>query len=195
MATEQLAGTDQGTHFTQFVASMRGAWAAGQGDDLPARARPLLERLLQAAPRDEAWVAGLLRDQTPGRELYRDPEFGFIQMGHYHGPERVALDAEHGLTPHDHGPCWVLYGVYSGEIEITKFRRVVDPSDPNQARLEVADVVRVTPGTVQPYRPGEIHATRAIAPEGSIVMRFLSGDLEQVERYRYDLATAAPKRI
>ena len=195
MATEQLAGTDRGTHFNQFVASMREAWAAGQGDDLPARARPLLERLLQAAPRDEAWVAGLLRDQTPGRELYRDPQYGFIQMGHYHGPERVALDAQHGLTPHDHGPCWVLYGVYSGEIEITKFRRVVDGSDPNQARLEVVEVVRVTPGKVQPYGPGEIHATRAVAPEGSIVMRFLSGDLEQVERYRYDLATAAAKRI
>ena len=195
MATEQLAGTDRGAHFNQFVASMREAWAAEQGDDLTARARPLLERLLQDSPRDEAWVAGLLRDQPPGRELYRDPEHGFIQMGHYHGAERVALDAQHGLTPHGHGPCWVLYGVYSGEIEITKFRRVVDPSDPNQARLEVVEVVRVTPGTVQPYRPGEIHATRAIAPEGSIVMRFLSGDLERVERYRYDLATAAATRI
>jgi hypothetical protein len=195
VATEQLAGTDRGAHFTRFVASMRDAWAAGQGADLSARARPLLERLLQDAPRDEAWVAGLLRDRIPGRELYRDPDFGFIQMGHYHGPERVQLDAQHGLTPHDHGPCWVLYGVYSGEIEITKFRRVADAADPGQARLEIVDVVRVTPGTVQPYGPGEIHATRAIAAQGSVVMRFLSGDLEQVERYRYDLDTAAPTRI
>jgi hypothetical protein len=191
VATEQVARTDQGAHFERFVADMRAAWAAGQDESLPTRARPLLERLLREAPQDEAWVAGLLRDQVSGRELYRDPEFGFIQMGHYHGAERVALDRQKGLTPHDHGPCWVLYGVYSGEIEITKFRRIVDG---DQARLEVVDVVRVTPGTAQPYLANEIHATRAIAPE-SIVMRFLSADLDQVERYRYDLATGAAHKL
>jgi hypothetical protein len=195
VATEQVLRTDRGAHFARFVEAMRAAWAAGQDASLPARARPLLEQLLRESPPDEPWVAGLLRDRPSGRELYRDPDHGFIQMGHFHGAERVQLDAKQGLTPHDHGPCWVLYGVYSGEIEITKYRRADEGSAPGQARLEVAEVVRVTPGTVQPYVAGEIHATRAISTDGSVVMRFLSGDLDTVERYRYDLATGAMQRV
>jgi hypothetical protein len=195
VATEQVYSVDQGAHFARFVEAMRTAWAAGQDASLPVRARPLLEQLLQESPPDEAWVASLLRDRPPARELYRDPDFGFIQMGHFHGTERVQLDAEHGLTPHDHGPCWVLYGVYSGEIEITKYRRADDGAEPGKARLEVVDVVRVTPGTVQPYVAGEIHATRAISPQGSIVMSFLSGDLDKVERYRYELATGIVHKL
>lgn len=195
MATEQVPRTDQGAHFARFVEAMRAAWAGGQDAALPVRARSLLEQLLRDARRDEPWVSGLLRDRPSARELYRDPDYGFIQMGHFHGPERVQLDAKQGLTPHDHGPCWVLYGVYSGEIEITKYRRADDGATPGQARLEVAEVVRVTPGTVQPYLAGEIHATRAVSSEGSVVMRFLSADLEQVERYRYDLVTGAIHRV
>ena len=56
-------------------------------------------------------------------------------------------------------------------------------------------MVQVLPGMVQPYLAGEIHSTRALAPEGSVVMRFLSYDLEQVERHRFDLAAGTVRRI
>ncbi|HWP27990.1 MAG TPA: hypothetical protein VNM50_00465 [Chloroflexota bacterium] len=188
MAIEEASVTALGPHFARFVEEMRAAWAAGRDPDLPLRARPLLEALLRAAPPDEAWVAGLLRDTPAARELYRDPDYGFVQMGHFH---RLG----HGNQPHDHGPCWVLYGVYRGAIEITKYRRVDDGSVPGQARLEVAEVARVESGMVRAYLPGEIHATRALDPAGSVVMRFLSADLEQVERYRYNLETGQVSRI
>lgn len=188
MATEQAASTDQGAHLARYVAQMRVAWAEGPDATLPERGRQLLETLLRETPADEAWVAGLLGEQPPARELHRDAAHGFLQMGHFHLPG-------HGGMPHDHGPGWVLYGVYAGEIEITTYRRVDDGAAPGQATLAVNEAVRVTPGTVRPYLPGEIHATRAIAPEGSVVMRFLSTDLDQVERHRYNLETGAMSRV
>lgn len=33
----------------------------------------------------------------------------------------------------DHGPCWVLYGVGRGEIEITTYRRTDDGRVPGKA--------------------------------------------------------------
>ena len=183
MATEQAASIEQGARFARYVEEMRAAWAADasgkQGDDsLPARAQRLLEALLRETPPDEGWVAGLLRDEPSARELYRDPQYGFVQMGHFHRPGPAG-------TPHDHGPCWVLYGVYRGAIEITKYRRTDDGSVPGRASLEAVETVRVTDGVVRPYLPGDIHATRALDPAGSVVMRFLSADLDQVERHRY----------
>ena len=188
MAVEQLTSTDRGEHFSRYIEEMRAAWRAGEDASLPARAQVLLERLLAETPREEAWVAELLRDQPASRELYRDPERGFLQMGHWH-------KEGHHNAPHDHGPCWVLYGVYAGEIEITTYRRTDDGSVPDRARLEVKDVVRVTPGRVYPYLPGDIHHTRAIDPNGSVVMRFLSYDLDQIERYRYSLVDGKVIRV
>jgi hypothetical protein len=178
MAIEQVSALDRGAHFSRFVEQMRATWRQGQDATLPARAQPLLEALLRESPRDEAWSALLLREQPVGRELYRDSDFGFIQMGHYH-------NAGHGGSPHDHGPYWVLYGVYSGEIEITRYRRVDGGMEPGPARLEIVATERLPAGTVKPYLRGEIHATRAIAPEGSVVMRFLSADIDAIERFRY----------
>jgi predicted metal-dependent enzyme (double-stranded beta helix superfamily) len=188
MATEQAASTEQGAHLERYVDQMRAAWADGQDPTLPERGRQLLETLLRETPADEAWMAALLSERPPARQLHRDAEHGFLQMGHFHMPG-------HGGTPHDHGPGWVLYGVYRGEIEITTYRRMDDGATPGQAKLEVKDVVRVTPGTVRPYLPGEIHSTRAIDPQGSVVMRFLSTDLDRVERYRYNLETGAVSRV
>ena len=188
MAIEQAAATGQGAHFEQYVEQMRAAWATKGDDTLAYRGQALLETLLRETPADESWVAGILGDEPAARELYRDAEHGFVQMGHFHR-------ASHGNAPHDHGPCWVLYGVYRGEIEITTYRRVDDGSVPGQAKLEVKEVVRVKPGMVRPYLPGEIHSTRAIDPDGSLVMRFLSADLDKVERYRYKLETGQVVRV
>src|SRR5215213_4555993 len=190
MAVEQARGTGQGATFDWYVEAMREAWAAGDPATLPTRARGLLERLLREAPPDEPWVADLVRDQARGRALYRDPEHGYVQMGHVMHPGPGP-----GTTPHDHGPCWVLYGVYRGAIEITTFRRTDDGAVPGQAKLEEIETVHVTPGVVRSYLVGDIHLQRPVDPNGSIVLRFLSYDLEQVDRLGYDLTTGAIKAI
>jgi hypothetical protein len=188
MATEQVRTLDLGPHFTRFVDEMRAAWSAGQDATLPERGQHLLETLLRETPDDEAWVAGLLGERPSARELYRDPDFGFLQMGHFHL-------AGHGGAPHDHGPYWVLYGVYRGEIAINKYRRVDGDSGSGETELEVLETAHLTPGSVFAYLPGEIHTPRSLAPEGSIVMRFLSGDVDAIERFRYKPLDVADPRV
>jgi hypothetical protein len=197
-----IAPTEVGTlgaHFARYIGAMRALWAADPyhaaagAPAFVARARALLEELLRAAPPDEPWAAGLVADRARARELYRDPDYGFIQMGHFYGP--APTDAPPGRVPHDHGPYWVLYGVYRGAMEITRYRRTDDGRDPLRAMLEQVEVAAVTPGLVQPYLRGEVHCTRQLSPDGSVVLRFLSGDVDRAERYRYDPATGRRTRL
>jgi hypothetical protein len=172
------ARTGEENSLTRYIAAVRAIWGDGKAAGLPLRVKALLEELLRTTPPDEPWLARLIGEGRQSQELYRDPDFGFIQMGHNQ-------PAGHRNAPHDHGPCWVLYGVYRGRIDIATYRRTDDGKIPGRAALEVKEVHRLTPGVVYPYLSGEIHSTSA--PEASVVFRFLSYDLNRVERYRYDL--------
>lgn len=137
-----------------------------------------MEKFLASISPQEPWIAELIREGLPAKELYRDKDYGFIQMGHVH-------EKGHSNSPHDHGPCCVLYGVYHGVTEITSYRRTDDGRVPGRATLEKKELHRLTRGVVIPYVSGEIHST--FAAEHSVVLRFLSCDLNRVQRYRYDL--------
>jgi len=71
----------------------------------------------------------------------------------------------------------------NGAVEITTYRRNDDGKVPGRATLEKREFHRLTPGCVVPYIPGEIHST--FSPEPSVVLRFLSCDVNSVKRYRY----------
>jgi hypothetical protein len=79
----------------------------------------------------------------------------------------------------------VVYGAYSGITEIATYKRIDDGGDPGTAVLEKKDLHRLTPGVVQPYLPGEIHSTHAVQGP-ALVFRFLSYDLDRIERNRYN---------
>ena len=146
-----------------------------------------MEKLFASTSPDEPWMAELIREGKPSRELYRDPDHGFIQMGHVH-------KQGHGNAPHDHGPCWVVYGSYQGVTEITTYRRTEDGKEEGKAKLEKKDLHRLTPGVVQPYLSGEIHSTNAVQGPG-VVFRFLSYDLDKIERNRYNLEKGTVTRL
>jgi hypothetical protein len=172
--------------FERYIAEVRVVWGDGKDPDLPFKVKALMEKMLASTTRGDPWMAELLREAKPSRELYRDPDYGFIQMGHVH-------QQAHGNTPHDHGPCWVIYGSYSGVTEITLYRRTDDGKDPARAALEKKALHRLSPGVAYAYLPGDIHATRAV--EGpATVFRFLSYDLEKIQRHRYnpEKGTVAP---
>lgn len=165
--------------FERYIAEVRSIWGDGKNPELPFRVKALMEKMLKSTPPDEPWMADLIRAAKPSRELYRDPDYGFIQMGHVH-------QQTHGNMPHDHGPCWVVYGSYSGLTEIALYRRTDDGATPGRATLEKKDLHRLAPGVAYAYVPGDIHSTRAV--EGpAMVFRFLSYDLEKIQRYRYNL--------
>jgi len=173
-----VTGQAVSSSLDRFVEETRQAWGSGQHPQLPYRIRGALERMIGAADPAEPWFNRLVTERLPARELYRDRDHGFILMGHVH-------PAGHQNQPHDHGPCWVVYGVARGEVEITSYRRTDSAGIPGQAALEKEDAVRLTPGAARPYLTGDIHSTRALVP-GSLVFRFLSGDLDKAERCRYD---------
>lgn len=174
---ETLATTGQDS-LERYIGQVRAVWSDGKDPQLPLKVKALLENLLRTASPDEPWMARLIAEGRQSNELYRDPQSGFIQMGHNQ-------PLGHGNTPHDHGPCWVLYGVYRGYMEITTYRRTDDGSVPGRATIEKQGLQKLTPGVVIPYFPGDIHLTSAKQP--SVVFRFLSDDLNKVERYRYSI--------
>ncbi len=171
----------------KYIGEIRSVWGDGKDPHLPSKVKSLMEKLLATTSPDEPWMAQIINEAKPSRELYRDPDYGFIQMGHVH-------KQGHGNTPHDHGPCWVVYGSYSGLTEITLYGRTDDGQEPGRATLEKKELQRLSPGVAHPYLPGQIHSTHAV--EGpAVVFRFLSYDLEKVERYRYSLEKGTVSRV
>ena len=167
------------TSLDRYLAEIRSIWGDGQDPQLPFRVAALMQKLFADTRPDDPWMAELIREGKPSRELYRDPDYGFIQMGHVHRQG-------HGNLPHDHGPCWVVYGAYTGVTEITKYKRTDDGSQPGAAILEKERLDRLSPGVVVPYVRGDIHSTDAVQGP-AVVFRFLSYDLEKIERNRYNM--------
>lgn len=179
MTTQEAAVAALGPHFARYIEGLRQVWAGGRPvEERAAAAQTLMEQLLRETPPDETWIAELWHDRARSRELYRDPDYGFIQMGHV---QPVGSQP----TPHDHGPGWVVYGVYRGETDISRFQRDNAQEDRN-ARLEVIETKTLTPGVAYAYLPGQIHSPHAKSAEGSVVMRLLSLDLETIERTHYN---------
>lgn len=169
--------------FEEYIREVRDLWANSKDDELPFKVQHAMEKMLASTSPDDPWMAELIREGKPSRELYRDPEYGFIQMGHIH-PEG------HGNLPHDHGPCWVVYGAYKGLTEITLYERTDDGRDPEKASLRPQEVHNLGAGVVYPYLTGQIHSTHAAEAPG-VVFRFLSADLNKISRRRYNVETGA----
>lgn len=181
-----ISALREGNSLERYIGEIRSIWGDGKDPELPFKVKSLMEKLLLSTSPDEPWMAQLIQEAKPSRELYRDPDYGFIQMGHVH-------KQGHGNLPHDHGPCWVLYGSYSGLTEITLYSRTDDGREAGRATLEKKELHRLSPGIVYPYLPGDIHSTHAVeAP--AVVFRFLSYDLEKVERCRYNLEKGTVSR-
>ena len=184
MAVQEARHTNS---LDRYIAEVRSVWSDAKDPQLPFKVAGLMQKLFSATSPDDPWMAELIRDGKPSRELYRDPDFGFIQMGHIH-------KQGHANLPHDHGPCWVVYGSYKGITEITKYKRTDDGSQPGVATLEKERLDRLTPGVVQPYLLGDIHSTNEVEGPG-VVFRFLSYDLEKIERNRYNMEKGTVIRL
>lgn len=173
-----IGRTKEESPLRRFITEVRALWGEGKDPNLPFKVKGLLENLLASTSPQEPWIDKLIREGLPTKELYRDKSHGFILRGHVH-------QKGYRYPPHDHGPCWVLYGVYHGAIEMTTYRRTDNGQVPGRATLGKEEHHRLTPGVVCSYLPGEIHST--LAADHSVLLRFLSRDLNKVPRHRYDL--------
>ncbi len=149
-----------------YIETVRPAW--GQlSSELVGVCKAQLEGLLQASPAED-WLAELHQTTPASKELYRDPDHGFVLLAH---TERASLYR----PPHDHGRSWVIYGVQQGEIAMGTFARVENPA--GQVRLVKRDETIVRPGQVQVYLPGDIHETLCLS-DSALLFRFSERDLK-----------------
>lgn len=156
-----------------FAAAMRSDWEP-VGTGVVASCRERLEELMRADP-SEDWLAALLAERPASRELYRDPDNGFMLLAH---------NENEGLyrPPHDHGRAWVVYGVQSGALEIRTYAKI--SASEGEPRLVRRDSRVLEAGEASAYLPGDIHDTRCLT-EFALLLRFTERDLrheDQVER-------------
>jgi hypothetical protein len=158
------------TALDTFIASVRSEWGPLSTALVTACSRHLAT-LLQA-PATEPWLADLHAAKPLARELYRDPEHGFVLLAH---TEPAGLYR----PPHDHGRSWVVYGVQQGESEMGTYGRFEDEA--GRPRLVKRNATVVGPGQVQTYLPGDIHDTRCLTGP-SLLFRFSERDLKAEDK-------------
>jgi hypothetical protein len=156
-----------------FIEAVRSDWGPLSTDLIAASSRRLAALL--AADPAEPWLADLHREQPLSRELYRDPDHGFVLLAH-------AEPAGLYRPPHDHGRSWVLYGVQRGDSEMGTYGRLEDAG--GAPRLVKRNATLVGPGQVQVYLPGDIHDTRCTTGP-ALLFRFTERDLKVEDKVEH----------
>ena len=88
--------------------------------------------------------------------------------------------------PHDHGNAWVVYGVYDGSIEQTKWRWFYPGEGVDRLQLKETGQFVQKAGSVAFFLPGEIHNTRNVTGGRALVVRLESQKLDRLVRYQYN---------
>jgi hypothetical protein len=126
----------------------------------------------------------------PGRvdlhidENYGHPAPGFCLMTSLPGPQGERAG---GRLPHDHGASFVVYGVYKGAIEQTKYKwTYTKDGDWTSPELRTSENFVQKPGDVAFFLPGEIHKTTSVGSEPPVVIRLEAQWLDRVLRHAYN---------
>jgi hypothetical protein len=135
----------------QLSADIRGTLKADSG----VTGKQLVCKLVSKALVDQDFVARhLTADQCrPRKVLYEDPELGFCVCGH------VYENAAH-VAPHDHGPSWAIYGLASGDTEMTEWRVVKKGEGDEPTLVEPAKSYVLKPGDSHFYDVGVVHSLK-----------------------------------
>jgi ketosteroid isomerase-like protein/predicted metal-dependent enzyme (double-stranded beta helix superfamily) len=108
-----------------------------------------------------------------------------------HDPETDVHVLVHGRAkagksaPHDHGPCWVVYGAYRNATRMRRWRRVDGGTGAGHAELELQKDLTLAPGEADVFAPGDIHSIEY--PDGAFFVRVTGGDVESQRTLRFDL--------
>ncbi len=157
------------------IEGIREAWGP-LSTEVVAACQRRLEDLLKA-PATESWLSVLHREALANKELYRDPQHGFVLLAH---SECAGLYR----PPHDHGRGWVIYAMQQGEIEMGTYARINNRD--GSARLVKRNATVVRPGQVQVYLPGDIHDTRCLSGP-ALLLRFTERDLRKEDQEEHQV--------
>ena len=122
----------------------------------------------------------------------------YVNMDEYEGHTVIGHDPEtdihvivHGgrkggtSPPHDHGPCSVIYGNFTGHTLMRRWKRLDDGGSEGPARLEVTREYTVGAGQATAFAEGDIHSIDY--PDGAFFVRVTVGDVEKQKTRRFDL--------
>jgi hypothetical protein len=87
--------------------------------------------------------------------------------------------------PHDHGPCWVVYGQYTNYTQMRRWKRLDDGSQEGHAELALQKNFRLRAGEAAAFAKSDIHSIEY--PEGTFFIRVTGGDVEKQKTLRFDL--------
>ncbi len=123
---------------------------------------------------DEFVATHLTAEQCrPRKVLYEDPELGFCICGH------VYETAAHG-GPHDHGSSWAIYGLATGDTEMTDWRIVKKGEGDEPALVEPAKTYVLKPGDSHFYDVGVVHSPKR---DGlTKLVRIEGANLDRIQR-------------
>jgi hypothetical protein len=137
--------------------------------DLIETCRMEMEKLARAGA-SEPWLSALLAEAPANRELYRDPDHGFLLLAHTEPPGLYRV-------PHDHGRSWVVYAVVHGAVDMGSYGWIDGAAGPELVRQSSTVM---SAGDVQVYLPGDVHDTICLTGP-ALLLRFTARDL-QVEK-------------
>lgn len=134
--------------------------------------------LMRDALRDPGFVASVLGDATPERQiLYEDPELGFCILAHnYKGAKQS--------PPHDHGPSWAIYGQARGETLMSDWALVEPATEDRPGRVRHVRDYALTPGMAYLYNEGDLHSPRRDGP--TQLIRIEGMNMDGVRRANYE---------
>jgi len=139
--------------------------------------------VLRAALQDRPFVESLFDAGTPERKIvHENPQLGFCILVHRY------TDARKG-PPHDHGDSWAIYGQADGETVMSDWELVAPPQPGQRGKARKLREYTMTPGVVQVYNEGAIHAPSRGGP--TRLVRIEGTNLEKVARGSYEAVAAA----
>ena len=122
----------------------------------------------------------------------------YVDMDSYRGRTIIGHDPEvdtyviiHGglkggkSSPHDHGPCSVIYGNYTGHTLMRRWNRIDNGGAVGPAQLKLVEEYIVNSGKATAFGPGDIHSIDY--PDGAFFIRVTLGDVEKQKTCRFDL--------
>ena len=170
----------------QLIEDVRQAFAGSQ--DARAQAQAIADHLRRAFTAGWPQNSPHMGPDNGTFLIHRDAEYGHPDPGFMIFAYRQGPKPESPPSPHDHGTCFVVYGVATGANTQTRFawRYGTDTTQPPQ--LEAAQGILQRPGDAAYFLPGEIHATQGSRDEETVYVRITSQDLDEVWRHRYNLA-------
>ena len=133
--------------------------------------------LVSKALLDDEFVAQHLTEEQckPRKVLYEDPDLGFCICGHVYPGEARG-------EPHDHGSSWAIYGLATGDTEMTDWKIVRKGSGDDPTLVEPVRSYDMKPGDCHYYAPGAVHSPNRTGKSVTRLIRVEGKNLDHVQR-------------